>query len=50
MEFIGANGPTRRLQDVTVRAFETTQVLGQLEFRDEKVNNYCFGMDNIYTR
>ncbi|MBA7514008.1 hypothetical protein ES705_06026 [subsurface metagenome] len=31
-EFIGANGPTRRLQDVTVRAFETTQVLGRLEF------------------
>lgn len=32
IEFKGAEGPTRRLQDVTVRALETVQSLGHLEF------------------
>ena len=32
IEFQGADGPTRRLEDVTVRAFETVQSLGHLEF------------------
>ena len=32
IEFIGAEGPTRRLQDVTIRAFETVQSLSHLEF------------------
>lgn len=32
IEFKGAEGPTRRLQDVTVRAFETVQSLSSMEF------------------
>ena len=32
IEFRGSEGPTRRLQDVTVRAFETVQSLGNIEF------------------
>jgi len=33
IEFKGPSGPTRRVQDVTVRAFETVQSLGQLDFK-----------------
>ncbi|MFW9970921.1 MAG: MarR family transcriptional regulator [Candidatus Odinarchaeota archaeon] len=33
IEFKGAEGPTRRVQDVTVRAFETVQSLGQLDYK-----------------
>jgi predicted transcriptional regulator len=32
IEFIGAYGPTRALQDVTVRAFETVESLSRFEF------------------